>query len=165
MADNFVQSCFAFECSATEWSLLREAFLVSLDLCSALEPGLPSTEFMSSFPGVGDDRWAGFRDLFDNRDYPDFAADLAGGAVEQCVNWRAIISAEVSLDPMAVARLIQRCCRTTLAQNPIGFEWSISCSRQRVGEFGGGWCAVFSDRIEIESTGEALSTALSGGIL
>lgn len=45
-----------------------------------------------------------------------------------------------------------------------GFEWAATCSKPRIGEFGGGWCAVFADRIEIETTGEALSQALDGGI-
>ena len=65
-------------------------------------------------------------------------------------------------DPENVAMLIQRCCAETLAKAPIGFEWATVCSRPRIGEFGGGWCAVFTDRIELESTSEPLSRALVG---
>jgi hypothetical protein len=92
--------------------------------------------------------------------FPDFGADLAGGAKEDGT-WEAIISADTSLDPMAIARLIQRCCQESLGQAPIGFEWAVTCSRQRIGEFGGGWCAIFPDRIEIETTTQLLSLALS----
>lgn len=162
MADTFVQNCFAFRCTAGEWSLIQEAFLLSLDLCSGVEPSLPSTEFMTLFPSDGHDKWAGFRDLFDDRDFPDFGADLAGG-VEDSTNGLAVISAEVSLDPSAIARLIQRCCAVTLAEGPLGFEWSISCSRQRLESFGGGWCAIFSDRVVIETTSGALFASLDEG--
>ena len=159
MADVFVKSCFAFHCSAAEWALLREAFLLSLDLCAGVEPSPLSTEFMTLFPCDGEDRWSGFRDLFDDRNYPDFGADLAGGAEESSTSWRAIISAEVSLDPAAIAALIQRCCAATLAGGPIRFEWSTSCSRQLVDAFGGGWCAIFADHVVLETTRAALDKA------
>lgn len=165
MADSYAQTCFAFQCTEAEWSLLQEAFLLSLDLCSELEPEPRSIAFMTLFPSDGDDRWSGFRDLFDDRDFPDFGSDLAGGSTADGSGWEAIISAETSFEPQAVAKLIQRCCQQTLAAQPIGFEWAVTCSRQRVGEFGGGWGAIFPDRIEIESTWTALSAALSGGIL
>jgi hypothetical protein len=41
----------------------------------------------------------------------------------------------------------------------------MSCDRAVVGEFSGAWCAIFRDRIEMETTGEALCRALEGGIL
>lgn len=162
MADTYVQTCFAFRCTAGEWSLLQQAFLLSLDLCSDIEPDAPGPEFIALFqPGAQDD-WAGFRDLFDDPAFPDFGADLAGGANQTGDGVTAVISAEASFDPSAVARLIQRCCAASLAVGSIGFEWSMSCARQLVGEFGGGWCAIFPDRIEIETTGAALSAAMEG---
>ncbi|MBV1686424.1 hypothetical protein KRR38_01730 [Novosphingobium sp. G106] len=162
MADTYVQTCFAFDCTASEWALLQQAFLLSLDLNLEAEPEEMSSDFRAVFPPTGGDPWSGFRELFDDPDYPDFGADLAGGETPDEARWQAIISAEVSFDPAAVSRLIQRCCAETLSSGPIGFEWSISCSRQRIDEFGGGWCAVFADRIELEGTHEALRAALLG---
>ena len=161
MADSFVQGCFSFACSAQEWSLLQEGFLLSLDLGGGRETEPRSAAFMSLFPSDGEDRWSEFRALFDDREFPDFGADLAGGACADGRGWEAIISAEVSFEPVAVARLIQRCCAATLASGPIGFEWAVTCSRQRADEFGGGWCAIFRDDIAFETTGQALALALS----
>lgn len=164
MADVLVQTCFAFRCRAEEWALMQEAFQLSLDLCADVQPGLPSTAFMTLFPADGEDQWSGFRDLFDDRDFPDFGADLAGGAEDGSTNWHAIISSEVSLEASAVAAVIQRCCGATLANGPIGFEWSISCSRQRVEAFGGGWCAIYADHLVIGTTNGALVAALDKDI-
>ena len=161
MADVFVKTCFAFYCSAAEWALLQEAFLLSFDLCAGVEPNPPGPGFMALFPPDDEDRWSGFRDLFSDRDYPDFGADLAGGPEDGSANWRAIISAEVSLEPLAIAALIQRCCAAALAGGPIGFAWSTSCSRQVIDAFGGGWCAVFSDHVALETTGAALAKAIA----
>jgi hypothetical protein len=159
MADTFISACFAFQCEPREWELLREAFMLAIDLGADLEPELASTAFMTLFPSDGDDRWTAFRALFDDPDYPDFGADLAGGPDKGVCH--AIISAERDFQPDAVARLIQRCCQVTLATTPIAFEWAVTCSRQRVGEFGGGWCAIFADHIAIESTGESIKKAIA----
>lgn len=158
MADTYISACFAFACHPDEWERLREAFLLAMDLSAGLEPDPPSAEFMALFPSDGEGRWNGFLDLFDDPDFPDFGADLAGGPDEGgCM---ALISAERDFQPDPVARLIQRCCQSTLAATPVGFEWSVTCSRQRVGEFGGGWCVVFPDRVAIESTSEGIRKAL-----
>ncbi len=63
-------------------------------------------------------------------------------------------------EPLALAELIHACCRETLQAGPIAFEWAATCSRPRIDEFGGGWCAIFADRILFETTGQALSRAL-----
>src|SRR5690606_21864015 len=65
-----------------------------------------------------------------------------------------------SFQPDPIATVIHRCCAESLCRGAIGFEWSESCSKPREGEFGGGWCAIFPDRIEMHSTREALSAAL-----
>lgn len=159
MADTFISACFSFPCSPQEWELLRAAFLLSLDLGGELEPEQPSTDFMTEFPSDGDDRWSGFRALFDDPDFPDFGADLAGGPERQTC--RALISGERDFQPLPVARLIQRCCRTILQSTSIPFEWAVTCTRQRVGEFGGGWCVVRADRIEMETTSEGIRRVLA----
>jgi len=50
-----------------------------------------------------------------------------------------------------------------LRQAPIGFEWAFSCSRPRVGEFGGGACAIFADRVVFETTRAMLERTLADG--
>lgn len=167
MADTYVQGCFAFSCSPAEMALLEEAFQESYGLGEGYNPDTvnPSPEFLALFPAAEDDRWAGFRDIFSDRDFPSFGATLTGSNLADPLMVAAIITSEIALDPEALAKLIQRCCSASLQHGPIGFEWSVTCSRMRVGEFGGGWCAISHDRIEIETTGEALSAALSGGIL
>jgi hypothetical protein len=46
--------------------------------------------------------------------------------------------------------------------NESGEHWCMTCSGRDVGEFGGGWCVVFPDRIAMESTGQAVRRALRG---
>ncbi len=167
MADTYVQGCFAFACSPAEMALLEEAFQASYDLGEDYNPDTvdPSPEFLALFPAAEDDRWAGFRDIFSDHDFPTFGATLTGSNLADPSVVVAVITSEIALEPEPLAKLIQRCCSASLQDGPIGFEWSVACSRMRVGEFGGGWCAIFPDRIEIETTGEALSAALSSGIL
>lgn len=168
MADMFLKCCFAFSCTSTEMALLEEAFEASYNSTCAGngDRPAPSAAFLTVFPPEdADDPWSGFASLFSDRDYPSLGADLTGSNRAGSQTVEAVISSDTSFDPEAVAKLIQRCCPTTLTAGPIGFEWCMSCSRQRIGEFGGGWCAIFTDRIEIETTGEALSIALEGGIL
>lgn len=162
MADTYIQACFAFLCSQAEWDLLHRAFLISIELANDVEPEPPTADFARLFPPVGDDPWAGFRTIFLCGEYPEFGCDLEGD-VGPAGNGRlvAIISAEMDFVPEAVAKLIQRCCAETLNAGPIGFEWSVSCSRQRVGAFGGGWCAIFDDWIELQWTSAGLAAALA----
>lgn len=161
MADHYMQASFAFLCTHHEMALLEEAFQAAGDLMHGDDPGDPSPDFLEIFPPVlPDARWSGFRAIFSDYDYPTLGADLEGGSDPHDVTRsRAMISGE-QIDPEAIAALIQRCCRQTLAQGPIGFEWATTCSRLRIGEFGGGWCAIFADRIEIESTAEILDKAM-----
>lgn len=164
MADVFVQSCFAFDCTEAEFLTLRECFDVAVTLGTEDEPDAPSTRFLSLFPPEGNDPWASFLALFDDPVFPQFGAELSGSMEDSGEAFMATVSADLCFEPMAVARLLQRCCQMSLAKSPIGFEWSVTCSRQRIDEFGGGWCAVFSDRIECTSTSEALSRVLNRGL-
>ncbi|MDB5580817.1 MAG: hypothetical protein JWR80_5993 [Bradyrhizobium sp.] len=167
MADIYLQACFSFTCTPAEMVLLEEAFQASYDLGAGLTPSLatPSPAFLSLFPPTEDDCWAGFREIFSDPSFPMLGAGLTGSDPVVPPMVTAIISTDADFEPEAMAKLIQRCCPAMLANAPIGFEWSVTCSRMRVGEFGGGWCAIFPDRIERETTGESLAAALSGEIL
>lgn len=167
MADCYVQGSFAFTCSHAEMALIEEAFQASYDLEDGDTPTKPTPEFLAAFPPVSSgESWSGFLAIFPDPDFPNFGVDFEGGnTLDRPGVSTVIFSSTTDFQPDALAALIQRCCQATLRQAPIGFEWSFSCSRPRVGEFGGGWCAVFADRIEIETTREALARAIEGGII
>ncbi|CCW16719.1 hypothetical protein EBBID32_10570 [Sphingobium indicum BiD32] len=167
MADSYVQGSFAFTCSHAEMALLEEAFQASYDLQDERTPTDFTPEFLAVFPPTSpDDPCSGFLAIFPDCDFPNFGVDFEGGnTLDQPMVSTVIFSSTTDFQPDALAGLIQRCCQATLREAPIGFEWACSCSRARIGEFSGGWCAIFADRIEIETTGEALSRALDGGII
>lgn len=167
MANIYLQGCFTFACTNAEMALIEEAFQASYDLMDGRDPAAPSPEILAAFPPTAkDEAWSGFRKLFPDPDYPTFGADLEGGnSIDQPDISYPILSSTIDFQPVPIAALIQRCCPASLARKPVGFEWAESCSSPRIGEFGGGWCAIFTDRIEIETTGEALARALEGGVL
>ncbi|PZU05744.1 MAG: hypothetical protein DI606_19110 [Sphingobium sp.] len=146
-------------------ALLEEAFLACANLDAEFEPDDPSPEFLASFPPTdGGDHWSGLLSLFDEPHFPSLGAELSGGnSLEDPAHCTAVISGTTDFQPWSVAQIIQRCCRATLALEPLGFEWAVTCSRPRPGEFGGGYCAIFADRVVLQSTGESLSQALVTG--
>lgn len=161
MAETFLQASFAFACSHHEMALLEEAFLAAADLACDIEPDPPSPEFRAVFPPSDDDVWSGFRRLFADPAYPGFGAQIEGGnTIENPDRSDVCIYAATDFDPDAVARVIQRCCAGSLEREPVGFEYSWSCTKPRIGEFGGGWCVVHPERIDSGTTGEALAAAL-----
>lgn len=165
MAETYFSASFAFSCTNAEMALMEEAFSVSEDLNCEMEPPSPSPEFLNAFPPTqGGDQWSGFLALFDDPNFPMLGADLSGGnsANEPAIS-TALISGTTDFQPWAIAELIRRCCQASLGLAPIGFEWAVTCSRARPGEFGGGRCAIFADRVDIQSTGEALNHALAAG--
>lgn len=162
MADSFVQGSFGFTCSMDEAALIEEAWQLSADLSGGFEPGSVSPEFLAIFPPkTQDDLFSGFTAIFDDAAFPEFGADLR---VENSADDPSICTVSIfsmtDFQPDPIAALIQRCCGASLAGSAIGFEWSFSCSRPRRDSFGGGWCAIFADRIVFETTREALSRAL-----
>lgn len=167
MADHYIQGSFAFTCSHAEMALIEEALLASYDLQDERTPTDLTPEFLAVFPPTSpDDPCSGFLAIFPDCDFPNFGVEFEGGnTLEQPDISTVAFFSMNDFQPEALGELIRHCCQDTLRTAPIGFEWSVSCSRPRRGEFSGGWCAVFADRIEIETTGEALSRALEGGII
>jgi hypothetical protein len=167
MADSFIQGSFAFTCSIDEAALIEEAWQHAADLIGNFEPASVSPEFLAIFPPVDlGDQLSGFAAIFDDADFPDFGAELsacsAEGNPKSCT---VSIFSTTDFQPYPIATLIHRCCKASLADRPVGFEWSLTCSRPYRDSFGGGWCAIFADRIEIEMTREALSKALANRTL
>lgn len=167
MADTWIQGSFAFRCTAPEAALLAQAVDASHDLMAGFDPDPPGAELLAAFPPCdAADPWSGFRDAFDDPEFPAVGADFEGRTCPDHAALCVVSFASMSdFCPSAIAMLIQRCCPETLKIAPIGFEWAVTCSKPRLDEFGGGWCAVFADHIDIESTCTALSHALAGGIL
>jgi hypothetical protein len=164
MADHWRQGSFAFRCTASECALIEELINAGYALANGDEPDPPSAALLTAFPS--DDAnapWNAVREAFADPEFPAIGADFLAETCPDDARARIVIFASMyDFDAYAVALLIQRCCPETLAKGPIGFEWASVCSRPRIGEFGGGWCAVFADRIEIEATYEPLSRVLAG---
>lgn len=165
MADSYVQGSFAFTCSHAEMALLEEAYQASCDLQHGGEPADPTPEFLAAFPPTDiESPWSGFLAIFPDPDFPTFGVDFEGGnTLERPEISTVIFYSTTDFQPDALAALIQRCCQATLRQAPIGFEWACSCSKPRIGEFGGGACAIFPDRIVFNNTAQMLERALNGG--
>lgn len=165
MADYWTQGAFAFRCTQVERALLAEAFAAARALREGVVPE-PSPALLAAFPPHdGADRLSGFRALFPDPDFPHFGASFIPDDVpDDPALAEVAIFGDSDFEPQAIAAVIQRCCPATLAGAGIGFEWADSCSAPRVDSFGGGWCAIFADRIAFETTGEGLARALNGGI-
>jgi hypothetical protein len=163
MANNYVSGSFAFRCTVTERDLIVEAVAASHDLAVDLTSDPPSAALLAAFPPLDHAApWSGFCDAFADPEFPNVGADFdSADDPDEPGCCRAYFARMDNFDPEAIAMLIQRCCPTTLAEGPIGFEWAETCSKPRIGEFGGGWCAIFADRIEFEITGHMLALALA----
>jgi hypothetical protein len=108
---------------------------------------------------------SGFKSIFEDANFPNFGADLkVEKSAENPETCTVIIYSKTDFQPWSIAGLIQKCCQASLTRASIGFEWCFTCTKARIDCFGGGWCAIFPDRIEIETTREALSKALEGGL-
>ncbi|GEM_PF-912660 len=162
MTEYSLQASFSFACTDAEMDILQEIFEAASDLLDDRDPSPPSPKFLELFPPeTGEDVWSGLRGIFCDGEFPDFGAILEGGGCQEGTSsFIAHIHGMESFQPDPVAKVIHICCQASLAKEPTGFEWSVSCSRPRENEFGGGWCAIFADRIEMNSTGEALAAAM-----
>lgn len=161
MADNYSMASFAFACTASEAELLKSAF----DLVAELYDDMGDTaEFdpalAASFPPIDQDSFSGLRSIFCDPDYPHLGADIDVVAQEDG-SCAVCIFGTTAFQPDPVATLIQRCCPASLAEAPIAFEWAETCSRPRIDEFGGGYCVIFADDIDIRGTRSLLDEAVS----
>lgn len=161
MADNYTMPSFAFACTPSEAELLKSAFEVAGqlhdDMCdeTELDPVLAAL-----FPPIDDDPFSGLRSIFCDPDYPDLGADIDVGAQEDRTS-TVCIYGTIAFQPDPVAILIQRCCPISLAEAPVTFEWAEICSKPRIDEFGGGYCAIFPAHIDIRGTRSLVEEAVS----
>lgn len=164
MADSYVQGSFAFTCTIKEAALIEEAWQIANDLGCEIEPASVTPEFLAIFPPINeDDQFSGFTAIFDDPEFPDFGAHLA---VQKLTDNSKTCSVSIygmaDFQPDPISVLIQLCCQNSLTKAPIGFDWSFTCTRPYRDSFGGGWCAIFPDQIEFQTTRQALSKALEG---
>ena len=164
MADSYVQGSFSFSCTHAELALIEEAFEASYAFMAEDTPADPSPEFLAAFPPVRpEDPWSGFLAIFADPDFPDFGVEFeAKNPRDRPELSTVFLYSTTDFQPDALAQLIRHCCQDTLRQAPIGFEWACSCSRPKVGEFGGGVCAIFADGMVFKTTGAMLGDLLSG---
>lgn len=139
MADHYLHLAVGLPCTVDEADLITECFEVSNDLSAGMEPSYDerSEAFRATFPSL-----EAFLDLFDDPDYPEFNAtcDATGDGV---------YIAGDQADPGAIAAVIQKTLKSAL---PCSIEWAFTCSKLRVGEFGGGFFVITEDGIEGGST-------------
>ena len=163
MAEFRTQASFAFRCSNAEMALLEEAFLAAANLAYGCAPDPPPPELLAIFPPTGDDVWSRLRGVFADPAFPILGVDLEGSnTLHDPTRCAVNVYGTTDVDPGAVALLIQRCCPESLEQAPVGFGYCWSCSKPRVGAFGGGLWVIHPDRIDSGTTGEALAAALRG---
>lgn len=164
MADNYTQSSFTLRCTAAEWALIEEVFRACDELAEKRLSVPPTAAFLAAFPPTGsDDIWSGFRAMFADPDFPYLGAELHRDPLFDPKTPQGIVCGMTSFQPEAVATMIQHVCRESLKAQPIGFEWSESCSRARSGEFGGGCCAIFADHLEFATTSAWIDEFLTEG--
>lgn len=162
MADFYVQASVGFTCCAFEATLLEEAFLAAQDWDHEGVTFNPSAKLAALFPAIRPgEPWSGLQEIFSDPDFPTFGAKIQVEEIADTPRLRsvAIYSLE-NFEPGAIAELIRICCRASLLTRPIGFEYAWSCSKPRVGEFGGGWYVIRADGLESGSTTTALAAAL-----
>ena len=149
MADYYTNASFQFDCTMAEAECLNAALALDAEENFAIPPIL--------IPFFADRKDAA-RKIFQDKYEDWFSFGLEDFNYDDGKFWMSATNLNIE----AIALLIQTLAPSAL---PVGFEWSNDCSKHRLDGFGGGWCAIFPDRIEIENTGEALAAALSGGIL
>jgi hypothetical protein len=146
MANYYTHFSFQFPTTPEEYDNFLE--VISIDFEDPEPPTLP--RFLS-------DRFADVNQLkqvlFDDA-YPDFGISYEQPTTETL----GIYDYGGCPDLEAIAKLVQLCCPSNL---PLGFEWSNTCDKQRPDGFGGGWIAIFPDRIESENTATGLAVALN----
>lgn len=162
MPESYVQGAFTFSCTAAEAALLHEGWEIASDLTVDAQAPEPSAALLAMLPPVqGGNPFSGLTSLFCDLDNPDFGAvlEIVGDPRRSD---RSIVTFHglSDLQPEPLADFIRICCQDTLKQAPIGFTWGFGGDRPILDSFGGGWAAIFPDRIDFGSTSRALAESL-----
>ncbi|MBK8375857.1 MAG: hypothetical protein IPL18_13770 [Sphingomonadales bacterium] len=139
MADNFLQTSFAFDLTPSEGAHLATAVAIiglidDADETTALTAwNEASDEFKALFPSPEDEPLSGLLDLFSDPDFPQFGATIEIGNTTdgKC---RVHIYGD-QFDPDATASLLAAIVSTSF---PIICTWAATCSKLRLEEFTGG---------------------------
>jgi hypothetical protein len=136
MANNYRQASFTFKATNEQaaWLLyVHESMILARD-----EPSEPR-----------DPEIAALYDLLMDEDQP-YSADIEHGAITGGGVW--VHDDGEWIDVEYVAKLLQAWLKHFDINEPIAFEWAETCSKPRVGEFGGGACIVTQDAIQFSCT-------------
>lgn len=165
MANHYIKASFTLNVTQDEAEVLRRvedalAIVENRDLDrAAQEHGYQALGegFAACFPATEADVFASFLEIFSDSDHPHPGFSLVidpPNPKGECTVW---IHGE-QIDVEAAANLIQIMARSAL---PFGFEYSFDCDRLRVGEFGGGFVAIFDDHIEYGTSAQGLERTLT----
>lgn len=166
MANHFIKASFTLSVTAAEAEVLRrvEDALAIIEIEADLDRDEQERRydalggrFGTCFPKTEADVFATFRDIFSDPDHPRLGFSMSiepTGPDGNCSVW---IHGD-QIDVEVAANLIQAAAPSTL---PFGFEYSLDCDRLRVGEFGGGFVAIFDDGVEYGTSAQGLEEALA----
>jgi hypothetical protein len=132
MSNNYLQLSFTLTPTPSELIVLLDAATASQELSdgrlgTSWDDLDVSPEFRAVFPSEKT-----FLDLFDDPDFPEFRANF------EALDGNLWVSSD-DADPAAIAELIAKVAPSVL---PFGFEWAVTCSKLRPGEFGGGFFVI-----------------------
>ena len=138
MANNYIQFSQTVDNLTDEEREWFEWALQDLTLLSAAE----LKEWQAAFPELSDEweSWPHFDFEFGNRELFIYSMD-SGSGLENAVG--------------LVGLFLKKFCPA----DSWGLEWAETCSKPRVGEFGGGWALVTAEGTTWGSTHEALCAA------
>lgn len=162
MANNYLHLAFAVQVTEPERDLILECAGVA-DAISELSPeercalyAGQSDAFKAVFPEEGDDCYGSFCRLFDDQDYPTFG-EVTIESEDGDDDTSFIVVYGDNADPSALGNLLQKTVASAL---PVGFEFAFTCSKPRLGEFGGGYVLVTKDKVDVITTATLMTTAL-----
>ncbi|MBK9005262.1 MAG: hypothetical protein IPM67_15075 [Sphingomonadales bacterium] len=155
MADNYLQTSFAFTLNRTE----AERLTTALALVALLDEGdetavdaawaETSPEFKSLFPASSDTPWSGLLDIFSDPDFPQFGATF--DTADTADNTVQIHIYGDQFDPDATATLLAAIVTESF---PVVCTWAATCSKLRIDEFTGGGFRIDADGLHEISANE-----------
>lgn len=165
MSNSYTKASFELTVTQAEADLLREIADVTEKLAwhepekgdlTAIHAAR-SDAFRAMFPSRGTGPFESFLELFDNPNHPalDFDLEFSEPDAEGVV--QVYIFGE-QFSPEIAAGVIQRVCFSAL---PCGFDYAFDHDKLRVGEFGGGYAVVATDKVIYGGTSMMIDRALA----
>lgn len=164
MANSFTKAAFIVTMSGEDAELIRMADLAMDLLDTTSEPdelreayANLGPRFATVFPPTDNAPFASFFEIFDDSAFPHIGGTIEIGDADEQGRRDVVFSGE-QFEIETVAQLLFMACKSAL---PCAFEWSHSCDRLRVGEFGGGCVIITEDGPEYHSTTRIIDRAIT----